>query len=149
MPFERPEMIALYDNYRDGDEPRMHWYEHPGGGWTAESAMARVVCEVDIHWLEERTPAGKPLDFYLARLGRIALFHHKQRDWNEYTPGIQKSDGIQYHYAITPPGHIIQVSPETKRTWHAYESNGHSLAVVMMAGHGDPVSGQAADALRR
>lgn len=141
----RPDIIAVFDNYLPGPN-RLHWYgEKDDNGaavldwWSYPSDLIRsVLTEVTVHWEERRSPthAGMSVDYYLAHIAEVAYFHARVRDWSPDVPGVQHSNGIQYHYYIAD-GHIFQVSPETLRTWNAFDANGRNIAICMMAGPGD------------
>lgn len=135
-----------WDN--DRHQYRMHWWDRPGGGWTFPGALAYTINEITVHWAEQNTPPGKPDDFYLARLAAIARFHAFNRDWEPARPGMQGSNGIQYHYCIAPTGYTVQTCPETLRTWNAYAANGRNIAVCLLTGSGDTIQPGAVQALR-
>lgn len=150
-PAPAPPMVALYDNYHAGDDPRLHWYTNPdgtprpGGRWLTDAETPTVRTQLTVHWEDPpyAIPAGQPAAWYQHVLGQVAYYHAFQRDWEPDVPGLQGADGIQYTYAIGPapagqPAAVLyQLTPETKVTWHAYEDNVRSLSVCMMAGRAD------------
>lgn len=143
----RPEIVPVYNNMLPTSFPRLHWYDRPGGGWTEEGALGLTLLETTVHWSEVNTPSGHTDAEYLEMIGREAYYHAFQRNWgNTGVPG-GGGDGIMYHYMIAPNGTIFQVTAETHRTWNSYAANAWNLAVCMMAGHGDAVTGPAATSL--
>lgn len=137
-PAPRPEIIPIYDS----TDYRLHWFGQPGhsgGPWTSEQALASTIRELTVHWTEENTPAGLTIPQYQARLAKEAHYHAFDRNWNDDGPFLA-GDGLMYHYAISPEGHLFQTTAETKRLWNAFDANAWNLAVVIMAGHRDPIS---------
>jgi N-acetylmuramoyl-L-alanine amidase len=143
-PAPKPAILPIYDD----PTYRLHWYDRPGAPWTPDKLLAGTIRELTVHWTEENTPAGLTIPQYQAILAKEAHYHAFERNWNDDPNGpFQGGDGLMYHYAITPTGIIFQTTPETKRTWNAYSANAWNLAVVIMAGHGDPISVKAQRAL--
>ena len=135
-PAPKPPIVEVFDS----TEFRLHWYDRPGAPWTSEQALGSTIREVTVHWSEANTPGALTLAQYQAILAREAYFHAFQRNWNDDATGpFQGGDGLMYHYAIAPSGVIFQTTPETKRTWNAYSANAWNLAIVLMAGHADPL----------
>ena len=137
-PAPKPEIIPIYDS----TQYRLHWFGEPGhsgGPWTPDRLLASTILELTVHWTEENTPTGLTIPQYQAILAKEAQYHAFLRNWNDSGPFLA-GDGLMYHYAISQEGHLFQTTPETKRTWNAYLANVWNIAVVVMAGHHDPIS---------
>lgn len=136
-PAPKPAIAEIFDD----PDPRfrLHYYDRPGGGWTFVEALARTINEITVHYSEQHTPDGKPADYYRQLMHSIANYHAFDRDWLPEAPGLQGGDGFMYHYAIDPTGQTWQTTPETHRTWNAFEANSSNIAICLLAGHGDPI----------
>jgi hypothetical protein len=140
---ETPHYFSVFDQ----TTPPLHNWYRPGGGWTPDSALAQTILGGAVHWSEQKTPAGKSSQYYHRMIEEISNYHMYIRDWEPTVAGLQGSDGIQYHWVIDPEGGLWKVTPETKRTWNSFEGNSWTIAVCLLAGHGDIISDKAVKTL--
>lgn len=137
----KPPIHEVLDTNIDGPKdafPRFQWLDRAGGSWIPDAAIGSVWSGVVVHWRENTTTENPGLQFAINTAAQDAYFHAFQRDWVEDAPGIQGSDGLQYHYYICN-GHILQTRPESKHLWHASRANAWGLAICIAAGPGNRV----------
>jgi hypothetical protein len=145
----RPDIHTVMDVNANGEAhafPRFQWFDRPGGPWIPDYAVGSIWSGLVVHWREHNTPTGLTLADAVTAGAVDARYHAFDRDWDEDMPGVQGSDGLQYHYYIAD-GIILQTRPETKHLWHAAKANSWSLAICIAAGPGDGLNTKNAVAL--